>query len=161
MTLYSISLKNKSINKESIIKYLKIFLVFDKMTIIIPKKVYQTIVAAAIRFANVKIPEDDWLEVYGVFIGKNEGEDVIISQAFPICHQVKNPEDVIDKVCKYNPLPIDISPQNDNVEFLISRTGNKEATIFVMNHGKRDALLEQKTLIRTLPKCLGSLKAKH
>ncbi len=68
------------------------------MTVIIPKKVYQTIVAAVVRFANVKIPFDDWLEVYGVFIGKNEGNDVIISQAFPICHQEKNPEDVIDKV---------------------------------------------------------------
>ena len=68
------------------------------MTVIIPKKVYQTIVAATVRYANKKFPEDDWLEVYGVFIGKNEGNDVIISQAYPICHQVKNPEDVIDKV---------------------------------------------------------------
>ena len=45
------------------------------MTIIIPKKVYLTIVAASVRFANQKIPKDDWLEVSGVFIGKNEGDD--------------------------------------------------------------------------------------
>lgn len=44
-------------------------------------------------------------------------------------------EDVIDKICRYKGLPIDISPKNDNVEFLISRTANKEATIFIMNHG--------------------------
>ena len=44
-------------------------------------------------------------------------------------------EDVIDKVCRWKPLPIEISPKNDNVEFLLSRTGNKEATIFIMNHG--------------------------
>ncbi|MBN1214169.1 MAG: hypothetical protein JXA99_01880 [Candidatus Lokiarchaeota archaeon] len=68
------------------------------MTVIIPKKVYQTIVACCTRFANKKIFEDDWLEVYGVLIGKNEGKNVLISQAYPICHQEKNPEDVIDKV---------------------------------------------------------------
>ena len=47
-------------------------------------------------------------------------------------------KDVIDKVCKFKPLPVHISPQNDNVEFLISTTGNKEATIFMMNHGEKD-----------------------
>ncbi|MBY9005890.1 MAG: hypothetical protein KGD63_03945 [Candidatus Lokiarchaeota archaeon] len=90
--------KEQSINKEFFIIHLKIFLVFVKMTIIIPKKVYLTIVAAAVRYANKRISDDDWLEVYGVFIGKNEGNNVIISQAYPITHQVKNPEDVIDKV---------------------------------------------------------------
>jgi len=68
------------------------------MTIIIPKKEYQTIVAAAVRFANTRIPEDDWLEVYGIFIGNIEGEDVIVSKAYPITHQEKKPEDIIDKV---------------------------------------------------------------
>jgi len=68
------------------------------MTVIIPKKEYQTIVAAAVRFANTRIPEDDWLEVYGIFIGNIEGEDVIVSKAYPITHQEKKPEDIIDKV---------------------------------------------------------------
>lgn len=68
------------------------------IVVIIPKKVYLTIVAAAVRFANRKINLDDWLEVYGIFIGKNSGEDVIISLAIPITHQVKRKEDVIDKV---------------------------------------------------------------
>ncbi|MFX1557260.1 MAG: hypothetical protein ACFFC9_08395, partial [Promethearchaeota archaeon] len=57
------------------------------MTVIIPKKVYLTIVAASVRFANQKIPQDDWLEVSGIFIGHNNGEDVIVSQAYPIMHQ--------------------------------------------------------------------------
>ncbi|MFX1313144.1 MAG: hypothetical protein ACFFHD_11110 [Promethearchaeota archaeon] len=68
------------------------------MTIIIPKKAYKAIVAASVRFANAKIPKDDWLEVYGIFIGKNSGDNVIISAAHPITHQVKRKEDVIDKV---------------------------------------------------------------
>ncbi|MFO7794696.1 MAG: hypothetical protein ACQERB_00825 [Promethearchaeati archaeon] len=68
------------------------------MTVIIPKKEYQTIVAAAVRFANTRVPEDDWLEVYGIFIGSVDGDDVIVSKAYPITHQEKNPEDIIDKV---------------------------------------------------------------
>ena len=47
-------------------------------------------------------------------------------------------EDVIDKVCRYEPLPIRISPEYENIEFLISRTEDKEATIFLMNHGPED-----------------------
>ncbi len=68
------------------------------MTVKISKKVYFTIIASAVRFANQKIPFDDWLEVYGIFIGKNEGDDVIISNTYPITHQKKRPEDIIDKV---------------------------------------------------------------
>ena len=68
------------------------------MTVKISKKVYFTIVASAVRFANQRIPFDDWLEVYGIFIGKNEGDDVIISNTYPITHQKKRPEDIIDKV---------------------------------------------------------------
>jgi proteasome lid subunit RPN8/RPN11 len=68
------------------------------MTVIISKKVYFTILASCVRFANQKIPYDDWIEVYGIFVGKNQGNDVLISEAYPITHQKKNPEDVIDKV---------------------------------------------------------------
>lgn len=67
------------------------------MTIIIPKKVYLTIVAASVRFANQKIPNEDWLEVSGVFIGKNEGDDVIITAAYPIMHQKLDKDAVIDQ----------------------------------------------------------------
>ncbi len=67
------------------------------MTIIIPKKVYLTVVAASVRFANQKIPKDEWLEVSGVFIGKNEGDDVIITAAYPIMHQKLDKDAVIDQ----------------------------------------------------------------
>jgi len=70
------------------------------MTVIIPKKAYLTIVAASIRFANPKIPFDDWLEIYGIFTGKTskDGKDLIITEAYNITHQVKREEDIIDKV---------------------------------------------------------------
>ena len=68
------------------------------MSIKISKKVYFTIISSAVRFANQRIPYDDWLEVYGIFIGKNEGDDVLISNTYPITHQKKRPEDIIDTV---------------------------------------------------------------
>ena len=70
------------------------------MTVIIPKKAYLTIVAASVRFANPKIPFDDWLEIYGIFTGKSSknGKDLIITEAYNITHQVKREEDIIDKV---------------------------------------------------------------
>ena len=71
------------------------------MSVIIPKKVYLTIVAAAVRFANARIDVDDWLEVSGVFVGKNEGKKknstVIISEAYPIMHQELDKDAVIDQ----------------------------------------------------------------
>ncbi|GEM_PF-2318484 len=45
--------------------------------------------------------------------------------------------DVIDKVCRYKPLPVMLSPENENVEYLITRTEDREATIFIMNHGEK------------------------
>ena len=67
------------------------------MTIIIPKKVYLAVVAAAVRFANARIPKDDWLEVSGIFIGMNEGNDVLITEAYPIMHQELDRDAVIDQ----------------------------------------------------------------
>lgn len=67
------------------------------MTVIIPKKVYLTIVAAAVRFANARIPKDDWLEVSGIFTGRNEGDNVIISAVYPIMHQKLDKDAVIDQ----------------------------------------------------------------
>lgn len=67
------------------------------MVVIIPKKVYLTIIAASVRFANQKIPNEDWLEVSGVFIGKNEGDDVMVTAAYPIMHQKLDKDAVIDQ----------------------------------------------------------------
>lgn len=63
----------------------------------IPKEVYLTIVAAAVRFANARIPKEEWLEVSGIFIGRNEGDDVIVSAAYPIMHQELDKDAVIDQ----------------------------------------------------------------
>jgi len=67
------------------------------MTVIIPKKVYKAIVAASVRFANARIPKDDWLEVSGIFTGRNEGDDVIITEVYPIMHQELDKNAVIDQ----------------------------------------------------------------
>jgi len=67
------------------------------MTVIIPKDVYLTIVAACVRFANNRITKDDWLEVSGIFIGRNEGDDVYITKSYPIMHQELDKDAVIDQ----------------------------------------------------------------
>ncbi|MHA2393720.1 MAG: hypothetical protein ACXAEX_17425 [Promethearchaeota archaeon] len=65
--------------------------------IIIPKKVYLTFVAATVRFANARIPKNDWLEVSGIFTGRNEGNNVIVTAAYPIMHQELDRNAVIDQ----------------------------------------------------------------
>ena len=69
------------------------------MTVLIPKNVYLTIVAACVRYANKRIVKDDWLEVSGIFIGRNEGNDVYITKSYPIMHQKQQEqqESVIDQ----------------------------------------------------------------
>jgi proteasome lid subunit RPN8/RPN11 len=67
------------------------------MTVIIPKDVYWTTVAACVRFASKRINKDDWLEVSGIFIGKNEGDDVYITKSYPIMHQELDKDAVIDQ----------------------------------------------------------------
>ena len=67
------------------------------MTVFIPKEVYLTVVAACVRYANKRIDKNDWLEVSGIFIGKNEGEDVYITKSYPIMHQELDKDAVIDQ----------------------------------------------------------------
>ena len=67
------------------------------MTVFIPKEAYLTVVAACVRYANKRIDKDDWLEVSGIFIGKNEGEDVHITKSYPIMHQELDKDAVIDQ----------------------------------------------------------------
>ncbi|MCP4760167.1 MAG: hypothetical protein GY870_00200 [archaeon] len=57
--------------------------------VILTKKVYRTMIASCVRFANSRIPEADWLEIYGILIGRNEGNNVIVSEAHPITHTTK------------------------------------------------------------------------
>ncbi len=72
------------------------------MSIIITKETYFTIIAGATRYANQKIPFDDWIEAYGIFTGKIEGKKkdtkLIITDAIPIMHQEKNPDDIVDRL---------------------------------------------------------------
>jgi len=71
------------------------------MTVIIPKEAYFTIVAACVRFANKKTPEEDWKEVSGIFTGKiieNKNEkDLYVSASYPIMHDTYNPTDSVDE----------------------------------------------------------------
>ena len=61
------------------------------------KKTYYTIVASSVRFANTRINPEEWLEVSGVLIGKNQGNDVILSAAYSIMHQELDKNAVIDQ----------------------------------------------------------------
>jgi len=71
------------------------------MVVIIPKKAYLTIVAACVRFANARITKEDWTEVHGIFLGKNLGkggnDDVLISVAYPIMHEIFDESLVVDR----------------------------------------------------------------
>jgi proteasome lid subunit RPN8/RPN11 len=58
--------------------------------VILNKKTYRTIVAASVRYANARIPEQDWSEIYGILIGHiDKKKNVVISQAHPITHTMK------------------------------------------------------------------------
>ncbi|MHA1888835.1 MAG: hypothetical protein ACTSX0_12460 [Promethearchaeota archaeon] len=52
-------------------------------------EIYKTIIATTTRYANLRIPEEEWAEVYGLLYGYNEGDDVIITEAIPFTHTKK------------------------------------------------------------------------
>ena len=52
-------------------------------------EIYKTIIATTVRYANVKIPEEDWAEVYGLLYGYINGDDVIVTEAIPFTHTKK------------------------------------------------------------------------
>ncbi|MHA1674544.1 MAG: hypothetical protein ACTSYI_13075 [Promethearchaeota archaeon] len=51
--------------------------------------IYKTIIATTTRYANMRIPEEEWAEVYGLLYGYNDGDDVIITEAIPFTHTKK------------------------------------------------------------------------
>jgi proteasome lid subunit RPN8/RPN11 len=51
--------------------------------------IYKIIIASTARYANSRIPEEDWAEVYGLLYGYNDGENVIITGAVPFTHTKK------------------------------------------------------------------------
>ena len=41
-------------------------------------EIYKTIIATTVRYANVKIPEEEWAEVYGLLYGYIKDEYVVL-----------------------------------------------------------------------------------
>jgi len=73
--------KQKELEKDSIVE--------TQGKVILNKKVYRTIIASSVRFANSQIPESDWAEVYGILIGHIENGNILVSEAYPITHTMK------------------------------------------------------------------------
>lgn len=95
------------------------------MAVILSKKAYLTIVSASVRFANAQIQKNNWLEVSGIFIGKNIDNDVYITAAYPIMHQKLDKDAVIDQYKwsdeDYESLYIidDLASSKDPPEFVV------------------------------------------
>ena len=45
--------------------------------------------------------------------------------------------DIMDRIVKGPGLPVYITPKNKDIEFILSKTEDKEAVIFLMNHGEK------------------------
>ena len=58
-------------------------------TIKILLEIYKTIIATTVRYANAKITENDWAEVYGLCYGYIKGDDVIVTEVIPFTHTKK------------------------------------------------------------------------
>jgi proteasome lid subunit RPN8/RPN11 len=52
-------------------------------------EIYKTMIASATRYANPRIKEEDWAEIYGLLYGYNDGDDVVITEAIPFTHTKK------------------------------------------------------------------------
>ena len=58
--------------------------------VILDKAIYRLIIASCTRFANARIPEDDWGEIYGILIGYiDRQKNIIITEAYPITHTMQ------------------------------------------------------------------------
>ncbi len=51
--------------------------------------IYKTIIASTTRYANARIPESEWAEVYGLLYGYIDKKNVIITEAIPFTHTKK------------------------------------------------------------------------
>jgi len=58
-------------------------------TIKINLEIYKTIIATTVRYANAKIMENEWAEVYGLCYGYIKGDDVIVTEVIPFTHTKK------------------------------------------------------------------------
>ncbi|MHA1231839.1 MAG: tetratricopeptide repeat protein [Candidatus Helarchaeota archaeon] len=61
----------------------------EKGVIIIREKVYRMIALHALFYANREIPRSEWKEIYGLLVGRLDGDDVYITDAIPITSGTK------------------------------------------------------------------------
>ncbi len=64
-------------------------MVQSRGTVKLNLEIYKTIIATTTRYANARIPEEEWAEAYGLLYGYNDGDDVIITEAIPFTHTKK------------------------------------------------------------------------
>jgi proteasome lid subunit RPN8/RPN11 len=77
-----------------------------KGKVIIDKATYRLIVASCVRFANARIPEDDWGEIYGILIGYiDKRKNIIVKDAYAITHTME--KNFLLKVSYDNPDYVD------------------------------------------------------
>jgi proteasome lid subunit RPN8/RPN11 len=61
-----------------------------KGKVIIDEATYRLIIASCVRFANARIPEEDWGEIYGILIGYiDKRKNIIVTEAYPITHTMQ------------------------------------------------------------------------
>ncbi len=56
----------------------------EKGEVILTTKIYQDMILHGLSFANKKMPQSEYREVYGLIVGKIKKDDVIISEIVPI-----------------------------------------------------------------------------
>ncbi len=64
-------------------------MVQSRGTVKLNLEIYKTIIATTTRYANARIPEEEWAEAYGLLYGYNDGDDVMITEAIPFTHTKK------------------------------------------------------------------------
>ena len=58
--------------------------------VIIDKATYRLIIASCVRFANARIPEEDWGEIYGILIGYiDKRKNIIVTEGHAITHTME------------------------------------------------------------------------
>ncbi|MBN2155855.1 MAG: hypothetical protein JW776_07410 [Candidatus Lokiarchaeota archaeon] len=58
--------------------------------VILNRAIYRLILASCVRFANARIPEEEWGEIYGILIGYiDKHKNIIITEAYPITHTMQ------------------------------------------------------------------------
>ncbi len=80
-----------------------------KGKVILDKATYRMIIASCVRFANARIPEEDWGEIYGILIGyiEKRSKNIIIIDSYPITHTMRKAGDYLLRVSYDDPDYVD------------------------------------------------------